>query len=392
MSDYKSNIWKMYLLRFFRSFHMVSGVLIPFFTDWGNLNFTQVLFLQSWFLIWVFLLEIPTGTVADYLGRKTSLFFAGLVGTVGAIIYSSSPNFYVFMIGEFLFAMSVALMSGADQALIYDSLKKTKQTKISKEIFARYESLGVLGIMIAAPIGSYIGVNFGLQAPMLLMSIPMLLSVIISLTLKEPSSKARIESKRYLNILKEGTRYFFKHKILKILALDMVIIGVVSYFIIWLYQPLIRNIGISIIYFGLIHAAVCFVEILIMNNFRKLENILGSKKRLIFLSAFIPGIMFIVAGLTTFLPLLLLSILLIGGFGLTRRILFASYFNKYIPSDKRATVLSTISMFRTFAIAIVNPFVGMLTDWSLYYTAILLGAIAVLFAFISRTKEKMLKE
>ena len=36
-----------------------------FYTDWGGLKLSEVLFLNSWFMLWNYLLEVPTGTVAD---------------------------------------------------------------------------------------------------------------------------------------------------------------------------------------------------------------------------------------------------------------------------------------------------------------------------------------
>ena len=127
-----------------------------------------------------------------------------------------------------------------------------------------------------------------------------------------------------------------------------------------------------------------------MNNYTKLERVFGSKKRLISFSAAITGVMFIVGGLTTFIPLILLATILGGGFGLSRRPLFVSYMNKYIPSSRRATVLSTISMFRTFALIVANPVVGRLADWSLNYTLIILGITAVGFSLLSRVQEEHL--
>jgi len=386
----KNNIIKLYLFNFFRSLHFIGGVIVPFFTIWGGLNLTQTLILQSWFLICIFLLEIPSGTFADFFGRKKSLILAVIVNIAAAIVYSSMPNFYVFMLGEFLWAAAAALLSGAEHALIYDTLKKIKNTKISKTIFSRYESSGLSGLMIAAPIGSFIASIAGLQAPMFYLIIPFTIALLISLTLKEPHAIRKIKRISYLKTLKNGVQYFYKHKILKLLALDMIIIATVSYFMIWFYQVMLGNAGLDIAYFGFVHAGFVLSQIVIMNNFNKLERILGSKKRLIFLSSLITGLMFVLGGLTTFLPIIIIVILVGGGFGLSRNPLFASYFNKYIPSDKRATVLSSISMFRRLSVAIVNPFVGMLADWSLANTLVLLGIVAIIFSFISGVEEDML--
>ena len=56
-SNFRSNIWKMYLLKFLTGLSFASGIFIPFFMDWGGINFTQVMILQSWFVLWTFLLE-----------------------------------------------------------------------------------------------------------------------------------------------------------------------------------------------------------------------------------------------------------------------------------------------------------------------------------------------
>lgn len=387
---FRANVWKMYLFRFFGGLHFIGGVLVPFFTDWAGINFTQIMILQSWFMLWIFVLEVPSGAVADYLGRKHALVLACGVSATGAVVYSSMPNFYVFLLGEMLFAVSQALFSGSTEAFVYDTLKKIDQSKKSKEVFGRTESFGLAGIMIGAPFGSIIAATFGLRAPMLLHTVPSTIAFIVALTFKEPEPTERIETKRYTIILKDGVRHFHRNRVLKILALDMIVIASIAYFMIWFYQPMLEHAGVDIAYFGMVHAVFVASEIVIMNNYERLENLFGSKKRLVSFSAVITGVMFIIGGLTTFIPIVLLVIILGGGFGLSRRPLFVSYMNKYIPSSERATVLSTVSMLRRFALVAVNPVVGMIADWSLNHTLVILGVTAVIFSLISRVEEEHL--
>jgi MFS family permease len=66
----------------------------------GRRQFSQVLFLNSWYMFCVFVLEIPTGTVADFFGRKISIFLGSVVYILAVIVYVSYPNFYVFLAGE----------------------------------------------------------------------------------------------------------------------------------------------------------------------------------------------------------------------------------------------------------------------------------------------------
>jgi MFS family permease len=380
----------MYLFRFFASLHFIGGVLVPFFTDWGGINLTQILILQSWFMLWTLLLEIPSGAFADYLGRKQSLILACVVNMAGAIVYGSVPNFFVFMFGEILWAISAALLSGASEAFVYDTLEKIGESKKSKEVFGRISGLGLAGIMIAAPIGSILGAEFDLRVPMLSLVAPFAVASLIALTFKEPKTDRKTEQKRYAIILRDGVKYFYKNRVLRILALDMIIIASIAYFMIWFYQPMLKQAGVNVAYFGVVHAALAASQILVMNNYERLERAFGSRKRLITISSAVTGDMFIVGGLTTFLPIVLLVIVLGGGFGLSRRPLFVSYMNKYIPSAPRATVLSTISMFRLLALIVVNPVVGLLADWSLNYTLIILGVAALTFSLISRVEERHL--
>ena len=389
VNSFKSNLWKIYLSQFFINLFFVSGVLIPFLTDWGGLNFTQIMILQSWFMLWGFLFEIPAGTLADYLGRKLTIVLACIINAIAALVYASIPSFYIFMIGETLWAMSEALFSGTIEAFVYDTLKKIKETKRSKKVFGRIESFRLGGILVGAPIGSVIAAYLGLRAPMLLLTIPFIIAFFISLTMKEPRTIFK-KSRDYFAILKGGVKFFYKNKILKILALDMIFIGSIAYFMLWLYQPMLKQAGINIAYFGIVHAAFVGSQILIMNNYERLERIFGSKKRLIFFSALITGIMFVIGGLTTFAPIILLVIIVGGGFGLTRRPLFISYMNKYIPSSKRATVLSTIAMLRRFVLVLINPIVGLSVDWSLNNTLIILGLAAIIFSLVSRVEESYL--
>ncbi len=388
-----NNIQKLYLAHFLITLHFFGAVLIPFFTDFGNLNFTQIMILQSWFMLWIFILEIPTGTVADFFGRKISIAASGIVGAIAAIVYVSAPNFYVFLIAEFLWALGAALLSGADTALIYDTLKQEKREKESKNILAKYESIGLAGILVAAPIGSIIAANFGVVAPMIVTAVPFLLSAVVVLTVPEPSSFTKAKIKDYGKILREGIGFFAGHKILKLLAFDMAVIGGFGYIMIWLFQPLLKESGVPIFYYGFVQAAFVVAEIIILQKLHFFENLAGGKRKYLFLSAVIIGISFIAAGVFKNIFIALAAIMLIGGLGLTRPTLITNYANKHIPTAKRATILSAMSMLRRLVIVVANPAIGFVVDnFSLGFALIGLGATTIIFAFYSGIEEKMLKD
>ena len=140
MKAVEKNIWKICWFGFFSGLHFMGAVLIPFWTDWGGLNYTHIMILQAVFLLSAFIFEIPTGVIADRFGRKPSLILATVAVIIGIIIYVSYPSFWIFAIAEVFWGLSLALFSGAGEAFLYDTLKQLKREKESKKYFARTEN------------------------------------------------------------------------------------------------------------------------------------------------------------------------------------------------------------------------------------------------------------
>ena len=187
-----------------------------------------------------------------------------------------------------------------------------------------------------------------------------------------------------------GIKYFKDHKQLKILAFDRISIHTLVFFIIWTYQPLLTQLGVPILYFGFIHAAMMGSEIVFMNNFDRLEKIFGSKKRYLLWSALIAGAGFVLLGINTYVLLTIVLLFIVAGVGVSRYVLFKSYMNKYIESDVRATVISTILMIDQFVRAVTYPVIGIFVEWSLEYAFVIVGACIIVCALLSRVKEEHL--
>jgi MFS family permease len=392
MDKYRSNIWKMYMDSLFFYMHFIAAVLVPFFTEWGRISFSQVLFLNSWYMFCVFLFEIPTGTIADFFGRKISMFLGSVVSILAIIIYVSYPNIYVFMAGETIWAVAFTLKSGANEALIYDSLKSIGQEERSTIIFSRIESFKMAGILIGALLGGVLARYGGLKMPIIAMTVPFGLSAVFIATLKEPPVGEKAAKASYVQILKGGIDFFARHRILKILTFDMVAIGSFTFLIIWAYQMLLKEAGVDILYFGMVHAMMCLAQIVVLQCFNRFEKYLGRKKRLLMATAFIAGIGFVGLGLSNSAWVIVSMIVITAGFGLSRTPLYLSYMNKFIPSDKRATVLSVTSMARNIGIGLANLAAAATAEWSVQYMMIINGAIILFFALATRVKEEHLAD
>jgi MFS family permease len=106
----------------------------------------------------------------------------------------------------------------------------------------------------------------------------------------------------------------------------------------------------------------------------------------------IVALSYILMGLFNYWPILIIFIFISSGIGLGIKPIYISYMNKYIPSNKRATILSTISMCRQITIVIGNIIIGFVMNYSSRIAIISLGILIGVFALISKVEEKHLKD
>ena len=389
----KTTIWRYHAFKFFFSLHFFGAVLVPFFTDWGRISTFQIFFLQSWFALWCFLLEVPTGAVADYLGRKYSIALGALLATFGTLLYGSVPSFTAFLIGEFILALSFALISGADEALLYDALKEEGREKDAPKIFGTAQSINLTALLIASLTGSVIAAKFGLNAPLLLTSVPFFIAAIFAWSIKEPRFREKTsESRRYSVILKKGLTYLYKHKFLQLIAVDAVIVSSSASFVVWFYQPMLKSINMPILWFGVFHAIMFVAEILVSSNFSKLKKLAGSEQNYFRWSALIVTCVFLLVAIKINLLTISLFLILGGGVGYTRLAFATAYMNRFISSAQRATVLSSVSMMRRFALIFLYPIAGFIADKSMPVALFFLSLLPLSIFFFSPMEKSMLED
>ena len=108
------------ILAFTQVFLVIIPVIVPFFQSKG-LSMQQVFLLQALFGGIVVLMEIPSGYVADRLGRKGALVVGALVMGLCPSTLLFASDFTGLALFEALLGVAVSLISGADLALLYDT-------------------------------------------------------------------------------------------------------------------------------------------------------------------------------------------------------------------------------------------------------------------------------
>ena len=392
-NNFQRNIIKIYFFKFFVSFSLISGIITPFFLEWGQISLAKVLFIQSWFLVWVSVFEIPAGAIADYFGRKNALLFSSSFFIFSYIMLIIYPSFELFLLGEFVMAFAHALLSGTDDALIYESLQEQGKEKSSKKIFGHASSFNMIGILVGAPIGSILAHFFGFRLPVALMIVPYSAALIIALTLNERHIKKSKEEKSYKNYfytLFRGFSLCIKNRAIMSLAFDMIITTSIGFFIVLLYQPLIQKNGVNVFYFGIILSALIGLQVIIINSYTGLERFLKTKKQLIHLLSFFSGIFFIGAGTIHSALLSSVCVVIGGALILSRKPLFISYINKFSQSETRSISLSTVSMLEKLFIVLSSFVVEVIVGISIQWVFVAFGVIAMLLPFLSFIKDDYL--
>ncbi|MFQ5381258.1 MAG: MFS transporter, partial [Dehalococcoidia bacterium] len=117
------NIRLFYLLRLLRYLQVWLPVWVVYLTVEQGFSLTQVTTADGLFFVAVTLLEVPTGAVADRWGRSVSLGLGALSLAVALLVFAFTTSYTILLASFMVWALAETLSSGADLALLYDTLK-----------------------------------------------------------------------------------------------------------------------------------------------------------------------------------------------------------------------------------------------------------------------------
>lgn len=138
-----------------RAYYPVLAVL---FTDLG-LRLEQYVLLNGVWAAAIFLLEVPSGALADVIGRKRLLVCSALlmVAEMATLLFAPKDGgmllFLLCLLNRFLSGTSEAAASGADEAIAYDSLPAEGRQSAWDEVLAVAMRWRAAGFLIAMTLG-----------------------------------------------------------------------------------------------------------------------------------------------------------------------------------------------------------------------------------------------
>lgn len=122
----RRNIVLDYINTFVTNLNMQSSIWVLYLAYCG-LNLAQIGMVEGIYHATGIVFEIPSGAVADLLGRKRSMVLGKVCIAVSCIIMLFARSFWFFALSFVIQALGNNLNSGSEEALVYDSMKYAGQ-------------------------------------------------------------------------------------------------------------------------------------------------------------------------------------------------------------------------------------------------------------------------
>jgi MFS family permease len=332
----------------------------------AELSFAEIGIVNLAFMVSNVVLEIPTGVVADFFGRKVSIVLGIFVAAGGLFAYYFSHGLWGFVFAESVAALGATLLSGADEAWIKDSLDFNGYGKKVLATFSWGDIVERGSTILGGAAGGLVGV-YNLRLNWLIAGIGVFVAgVVCVFMIREDYFERKAFGWRkglsqMRQIFRDSVSYGYRHKI----VWSLVVVGALGslstqalnmfwsvYFSEALGVEIVSSAWALLMFLGAVG--------LWLANSRWMKK---TSHRNAMSSGYFATALFVFV--TTIVPNGWVALVVFGFheigrniFDLRRRV----YLQENVPSDKRATIVSFSSMFLHFGAAIGWVAVGLLAD------------------------------
>jgi MFS family permease len=372
MQQLQSNLIRTLWLGFFQVFLVFMPIAVPFFQSKG-LTMQEVFSLQALFGLVILISEVPSGYVADLVGRRKTLIIGAVFAGIGQSLLILADGFWTLALFEVALGISASLISGADIALLYDTeLALGRGEQAQRQIVGRLFSIKTIS-EAAAAVSCSLLLLWSLDAVIYVQALVGWLPLIFALTLVEPPV-ARLDQNNHAdNMLKICRWLVSSSRVLRLTVLALCIWSLTTFYAVWLLQKLWELQGIDLQHFGYLWAFLCVVASLAGRYAHVAERYLGTTGVLVFIGV-APALGYL--GLESLgvvgAYLASLTFFISRGFGL---VVLKDALNRRVPSQFRATANSLTSFGFRGAFVLTGPIVGYSLDlWGMAPTLLALAA------------------
>lgn len=346
----KKNIYLLYSAQILNGLRFIAPVWVLFFLHY--ISFTQLALLESIGLFVSVGLELPTGVLADLVGRKNTIIFGYIISGIGSIIIGFGHSFIFFLIGYIVTNFGSSFVSGADTALLFDTLKEHDVVDDYAKYSGKIVFIFRFAIIVAMVVGQYLYAVF-IGLPYVAMGLAAIAAGLIYIFVREPTrEKQKITLSLYVGRTKEGFKEAFRNNATTKLSLYFISIASIELMLLWFYYaPYLSWLGYTPKNIGWIYAGVATTRMIASLYSRKIEKVLGARNLLLSLP--------VLLGLTLlfgFIRNIYIGTALLFihySFFTLRYTVLDKYTNLRFDSTYRASAISSLNMFVSLIYAVI---------------------------------------
>jgi MFS family permease len=364
------------------------GINTLFLLDAGLSNF-EAFAANAFFTVGMVVFEIPTGVVADTVGRKASYLLGTLTLSASTALYWLlwlwEAPFLWWAIVSVLLGLGFTFFSGAVEAWLVDALTFTGYTGSLEAVFGRGLVVSGIAMFAGSVLGGVIaqatdlGVPFVVRAGVLVVMFVYAFLVMRDLGFTPDSSQGPLEATR--TVLRESVEHGLKRRSVRYMILAAPFASGVGFYAFYALQPyLLELYGDPFAYSiaGLAAAILSLAQVAGGVLAPRIRGLFARRTSTVILASLLSVLSLVVLGLNSLFWLAVIMLMVWGFVFAVAEPVRQAYLNDMIPSKQRATVLSFDSLFGSLGGVVIQPALGRSADMWGYGASLMIGGLVEL--------------
>jgi MFS family permease len=377
---------------------LIWGINTIFLLDAGLSNL-EAFAANAFFTAGMVLFEVPTGIVADTVGRRASYLLGTLTLAASTLLYvllwRIKAPFWQWAVVSILIGLGFTFFSGAVEAWLVDALTATGFTGELESVFARGQIVSGGAMLAGSVAGGFIAEQTSLGVPFVLRGAILVVMFAVAFRLMKDVGFTPVRGARPLpemrRIATASIDYGWRVPAVKWLMVEALATGGVAIYAFYALQPyLLELYGDPNAYqiAGLVAAIVAAAQILGGLAAPRIRRLFRRRTSALIATASLSAVTLALIGTVDSFWAVLGLIVVWGLLFAASQPIRQTYLNGLIPSRQRATILSFDSMMGSTGGVWAQPVLGRAADVWGYATSYLLGAgisaLAIPFLALSR--------
>ncbi|MEI5908475.1 MFS transporter [Bacillus spongiae] len=340
------NISVLFWVQFFSTVSFLQPILTLFYFERGLTAPDIFIVLLCW-SSGVLVGEIPTGIFADRFGPKVAFITGAIIKLFSITLFLVAYDSWIFYILSALSGLSASFFSGADEALLYESLKESGEQNKMDAAMGKVQSAGFISSLVTAIIGAIYAKDLQNDQFVVLISLSIaaqLLVILLLFLIKSPPKVAE-STQHPWKLLKLGAKEIYRTPQLLIMFMNvtLVFIPAVAVFDNFV-QLLLTNEGLPVPFLGILYSCAALIGFFSSRSIGYLTNKFSSILLMYGTGFLSVGCLLLSAYFQDSLGMLLGVFLVLQFVRAIRYPIYSQISNDIIPSHVRATTISLLSI------------------------------------------------